>query len=55
MSAMISIPFHEVRNFTESFQNELLAYVSRSFSLADDHLDVEGAIDHLPDRDVGRS
>ena len=45
MSAMISIPFHEVRNFTEGFQNELLAYVSRSFSIADDHLDVEGAID----------
>lgn len=45
MSAMISIPFHEVRNFTESFQNELLAYVSCSFSIADDHLDAEGAID----------
>lgn len=47
MCAMISIPFREVRNFTESFQNELLAYVSRSFSSADDHLDGEGAIDAM--------
>lgn len=45
MSAMISIPFQEVRNFTESFQNELLAYVSRAFSIADDRLDGACAID----------
>lgn len=43
MSAMISIPFHEVRNFTESFQQELLAYVSRAFAIEEDPLDSDGA------------
>ena len=44
MSAMISIPFHEVRNFSESFQNELLTYFSRSLSIADNHWNEERTI-----------
>ena len=32
MSAIISIPFDEVGNFSEAFKNELLAYISNSFA-----------------------
>ena len=44
MSAMISIPFHEIPRFTESFQSELLAYVSRAFSITDNQPDEQGAV-----------
>lgn len=44
MSPMISIPLQEIRNFSESFQNELLAYVSRSFSIEDGHLGGESTV-----------
>lgn len=37
MSATVSIPLSEVPNFTESFQRELLAYVSRAFTIDGDH------------------
>ena len=45
MSATISIPFDEVRNFSAGFQTELLAYVTCSFSGVDDPLDAEDSID----------
>lgn len=33
MSAMISIPLNDVQNFTEACQKELLAYVTRAFTI----------------------
>lgn len=42
MSPSISIPLSDVSNFTESFQKELLAYVSQAFTIDDDHVDDAG-------------
>jgi len=47
MSATISIPFDEVRNFSAGFQAELLAYVTCSFSRVDDPLDGEESINAI--------
>ena len=44
MSATISIPFEEVRNFSEPFQNELLAYASKFFVSSTEGSDGEVAI-----------
>lgn len=44
MSATISIPLEEIRNFSEEFQSELLSYVSGYFANANEPLGTEAVI-----------